>query len=875
MERGNVYVTDLLITSVDGSIAQSTGDIWEFALGCTSATCNVHIAGTGSTKNTSAHLIEPTGLTDDGEGTLWESNYSIYPDVLPTAYNTPSAFTNWCETGSVVGYPLQLQGSVDGTGAASFIGTGTLSLCQQELGNVGPPILLFQGVGSGGNAGSFDFSSSANSLAVDPQGNIFVADNGNNAVKEVLASSNYTISRIVGSGFSKPVSVASDSFGNIFVSDAGDGVIKEMTAASGYTTILRIAPFNFGTQIYGNDIKVDALGNIYVPNQVSGPLGQLVKLDFSDAPSLNFPTPTKVATTDTTDGTLTATVKNSGNTPLTIASLALSGNSFQIDANATTCSASTTVAVGSTCTIGVFFAPRATGAITGTLTLTDNALNTTAATQVFALSGGAYITPVTKNPTVTVVPGANAITTAQTLSVAVTVSGPTGSPVPTGSVSLTSGTYASGATTLSGGTAQLSIPAGVLATGSDTLIAVYAPDQASSTTYNDGAGTGTVTVSAATRTTPTVTVAPSPTIVTIAQDLTVTVTVGSGSGNPIPTGSVTLGRGTYSSGAVALINGTASISIPARTLPAGTDTLTANYAPDPVNSTANYNNATGSNSVTVQPVAKTTPTVTVSPSPANINATQTVSVAISLNGGLGNPAPTGTVTLTSGTYSSGPLTESNGSINVTIPAGMLTAGTDMLTANYTPDSTSASTFVSASGTGSVAVTVTAPAPVINSEPANPTTATTATFTFSDSQSGDTFLCSLDNAAFTACVSGVSYTSLALGAHAFAVEATAGASNISPAATYSWTINSTTTQVTVGTNPAGLSFSVDGTSYTSVQTLSWTVGSSHTIATSSPQTSAGTQNTFSSWSGRRGDLSFGYCFSRAQQATPLASLLPIN
>ena len=111
---------------------------------------------------------------------------------------------------------------------------------------------------------------------------------------------------------------------------------------------------------------------------------------------------------------------------------------------------------------------------------------------MFALSGTGYITPVNKNPTVVVTPGANTITSAQTLSVTVAVSGPTGSPVPTGSVTLTSGTYASGAATLSGGTAQLSIPAGVLPTGSDTLIAVYAPDQASSAIYNDGAGTGAV-----------------------------------------------------------------------------------------------------------------------------------------------------------------------------------------------------------------------------------------------------------------------------------------------------------------------------------------------------------------------------------------------
>jgi hypothetical protein len=61
------------------------------------------------------------------------------------------------------------------------------------------------------------------------------------------------------------------------------------------------------------------------------------------------------------------------------------------------------------------------------------------------------------------------------------------------------------------------------------------------------------------------------------------------------------------------------------------------------------------------------------------------------------------------------------------------------------------------------------------------------------------------------------------------------------------VSAATVQVTVGTSPAGLSFSVDSTAYTSTQTLTWNVGSSHTIATTSPQTSGGTQNTFATWS----------------------------
>jgi hypothetical protein len=56
------------------------------------------------------------------------------------------------------------------------------------------------------------------------------------------------------------------------------------------------------------------------------------------------------------------------------------------------------------------------------------------------------------------------------------------------------------------------------------------------------------------------------------------------------------------------------------------------------------------------------------------------------------------------------------------------------------------------------------------------------------------------------------------------------------------------QVTVGTNPAGLAFTIDGTAYVSAQSLSLAAGSSHTIATTSPQTpGVGTQDNFSGWS----------------------------
>ena len=64
----------------------------------------------------------------------------------------------------------------------------------------------------------------------------------------------------------------------------------------------------------------------------------------------------------------------------------------------------------------------------------------------------------------------------------------------------------------------------------------------------------------------------------------------------------------------------------------------------------------------------------------------------------------------------------------------------------------------------------------------------ATFTFTASEPGSTFRCSLDGAAFTACTSPMQYTGLSPGPHAFRVRATDPGHNTDPTpATRSWTV----------------------------------------------------------------------------------------
>jgi subtilase family serine protease len=308
--------------------------------------------------------------------------------------------------------------------------------------------------------------------------------------------------------------------------------------------------------------------------------------------------------------------------------------------------------------------------------------------------------------TITVSPSPNPVTTAQSLTVTISVSGSSGTP--TGTVTLISGTYNSGPQTFGVGTCTaascaITVPAGDLAVGVDTLKVTYSGDTTYATTTNSST---TVTVTGMTAAV-TITSPASGTTINSNQTLTVTGTV-SGSGGT-PTGTVTLTGGGYTSPATPLSGtGSYSITVPYNALasaasPGRLDTLTVTY-----NGNSTYDaGAFGQTSVTVIYFAVLTPTVTVIPVSNTLDAGQTLNVTVQVTGS--GVTPTGTVTLIAGTFNSGPQTlgtagcTAGSCVTITIPANSLGAPTAQLIANYSGDANYAS------GTGQTSVTVTASA----------------------------------------------------------------------------------------------------------------------------------------------------------------------
>jgi len=97
-------------------------------------------------------------------------------------------------------------------------------------------------------------------IAVDANGNVYFADSGNQAIKEWNAA-NHQVTALV-TGLGRPYGVAVDAQGNVYFSDSANNVIEEWTAATGQVSTLVSGPGLNGP----TGVAVDGLGNLYFAN---------------------------------------------------------------------------------------------------------------------------------------------------------------------------------------------------------------------------------------------------------------------------------------------------------------------------------------------------------------------------------------------------------------------------------------------------------------------------------------------------------------------------------------------------------------------------------------------------------------------------------
>jgi len=173
---------------------------------------------------------------------------STLGEFAPSA-EAQTAHFSWAVSAVGNGFSFPNGVAVDGSGNVFVADTGN---------NTVKELLAMGGYTTVNTLGS-SFNS-PEGVAVDGSGNVFVADTGNNAVKEILATGGYATVNTLGSGFNSPGGVAVDGSGNVFVADVSSNAVKEILAAGGYTTVNTLG----SGFISPGGVAVDGSGNVFV-----------------------------------------------------------------------------------------------------------------------------------------------------------------------------------------------------------------------------------------------------------------------------------------------------------------------------------------------------------------------------------------------------------------------------------------------------------------------------------------------------------------------------------------------------------------------------------------------------------------------------------
>src|SRR6266550_2935038 len=407
---GNLFIADFG-NNVIREVVATTGFIQ------TVAGNNFYSYGGDGAAATGAQLNSPAAIASDAAGNLFivDQYNNVIREVVATTGIIQTVAGNGtygyggdggAATSATLDYPYGV--SIDASGNL-FVADTNNCVIREVVAATG----LIQTVagtpqscnysGDGGAATSATLSSPYG-IFVDASGNLFIADSGNNVIREVVAATgiiqtvagNYNLGPAYsGDGgaatsatLSSPYGIFVDTSGNLFIADLYNTVIREVagTTANGMTAGYIYTVTGNGNWGYSGDGGDATVAELNYPQGLTfGPSGSLLIADSGNnvirsvagllgEPWLSLSTNglTFAAQAEGTTATQTATLTNTGTTSLTVNSIVISGNNSADFAEADTC-AGVTLAANASCTVTITYAPSVIGAEAATLTIVDTA----------------------------------------------------------------------------------------------------------------------------------------------------------------------------------------------------------------------------------------------------------------------------------------------------------------------------------------------------------------------------------------------------------------------------------------------------------------------------------------------------------------------
>jgi sugar lactone lactonase YvrE len=518
-------------------------------------------------------------------------------------------------------------------------------------------------------------------LAVGADGSLYIADMTNNSIRRVSPSG--VIETVAGTqsigyagdtgpatsaSLKAPAAVAIDPAGNLYIADSGNNRVRKVWASTG---IIGTICGNNSESFFGDNgpatmadlygpyaLFLDSAADLFVADLFHNRVREISATQLT----LQYP----VMRVDKTSAPQPVATGNDGNADLFLTQLPL--NIAALDPGTTTCAIGSAILPGQDCTLGAEFVPTSVGnPIFGSITVNSNAGTGTQSPSVagVAITGTAPVIVIggqvlSVNPTtISLVTSANPSLVGSNVTFTATVSG-SGL---TGTVAFLDGTTQLCSTALVSQSAACTISTLIL--GSHNITAQYSGDT------EDAAATSGVLVQVV-KQQPVLTFNAAPNPASVEATVTLTLTAFAPTG--VATGTITFYDGTTVLGSASLTNGVATISTTSLTV--GTHLLLTKYSGDAENF--------GGDSNTISEVIQATGT---SIQLSSSNATVPVGASITFTAVVSNgsaPAPTGTVQFSDGGIALGSGVLSSNGV-ATFTASTLAPGVHSIVAAYSGD----------------------------------------------------------------------------------------------------------------------------------------------------------------------------------------------